>query len=124
MKNLIWILTCITLSMSLTSCSNDDDKKDPVLGIWSQDIGDSTYWFLLHDNDCAYTVTELGDNFYNKLLTSYRYDLQDNNRIKISDFVGVDSISPIYETWLEGTYTDTEILLSNDTLTFKLTRAK
>ncbi|MFV0538746.1 MAG: hypothetical protein ACK5M3_15485 [Dysgonomonas sp.] len=123
MKNLICILTCITLCASLSSCSNDDDdddKKDPVAGMWSQKIGDNTHWFHLYSNThCSYTVTEGEEDPYNKLWTVYRYNLQDNNRIKISGVSGV-GVPPEYETWLEGTYTDTEIVLSNDTETFRL----
>lgn len=121
MKNLIWIFACIMLCASLSSCSND---KDSIAGLWYEKQGNMTFWFKMDGKGiCSYTKTEKGETPYDNLWSDYQYILQGDSRIEICEIFGIGT-PPEYETWLEGTYTDTEILLSNDKQSFILKKLK
>lgn len=101
--NLLAILVVAVLSISLVSCSKDDEKSFSIVGTWRYDWEDGEGYTIL-------TFSENGTGFENKeeygykvTTLSFKYTYNENTGI-------------LYTTWKDGSETITNKLdvLSND----------
>lgn len=138
MKN--FILACITLCL-ITACSSSGEEENkqgqspcepPLCGtIWAETKGDRTHWFYFWHTDfnigdtyyygeCNYEATPAGKD-PNKIFTRrYEYYREKGNRIVFIDPNPEDGSWHDRVVYLEGTFSDTEVNLSNDTLSYNL----
>lgn len=115
MKHLVFILSILFLI--IIGCSKDENPKPSPVGIWTQTVGDSTYWFTILEGQCNYQKVPKGADPYNYL--GYLFPCYQVG----NDSITILKMTPVaYELWLSGTFDDKTMILNGDHLHFKLSK--
>lgn len=138
-KKLLFLSTVLfTFLFTFLSCSDEDEQRNSLLGtVWTQSIGDNSYWFIFRNKgEVGYSKTELdqpplsSSTFTWYMYTPLNYEMDKNNAIKVYEVKSEIDPSTGYakvNVLLTGYLRDSKIYLEGNGIngevqTFELTQ--